>query len=153
MTAAKVVPKFSEFVALHRYYIWANRMRVHFDELLNEQEPRRPGWDIDSRTYMSYWYAGLYVVIEGWQELGLSDPAIDELLQSPNVALLRRFRNGVFHFQRIYDDERFIGLIRDGEMVVEWIRRLNEEFGRFCLSQSRDEWDKTRTKQADASTC
>jgi hypothetical protein len=49
---------------------------------------------------MSYWYAALYVVIEGWRDLGLADATIDALLQSPNVDLLKRYRNGVFHFQK-----------------------------------------------------
>ena len=30
--------------------------------------------------YMSYWYGGLFVVCEGWQELGLSDAKVDPLL-------------------------------------------------------------------------
>ena len=37
---------------------------------------------------MALLYGMLYVVIEGWQELGLSDPEIDQLLKSPNVGLL-----------------------------------------------------------------
>lgn len=124
-------------LSLHRYYIWADRMRVHFDEIL-----RRPDdadrQSIDARLYMSYWYAGMYVAIEGWRELGMTDPAVDGLLASSNVDLLRRFRNGVFHFQKQYDDERFLGLIRDGENVVEWIRRLNTELGRGLLTKVRE---------------
>ena len=49
---------------------------------------------------MSLWYGGLYVVIEGWKELGLSDPHVDDLLRSSNVELLKRYRHGTFHFQR-----------------------------------------------------
>lgn len=36
---------------------------------------------IEDNMYMSYWYAGLYVVIEGWQKLKLQDMAIDTLLK------------------------------------------------------------------------
>ena len=61
----------------------------------------------DPGIFMSYWYGGLYAVIEGWQELGLTDPTIDRLLESPNVELLRRYRNGVFHYQMTYFDDRF----------------------------------------------
>jgi Resolvase, N terminal domain len=68
--------------------------------------------EIESFLYMSYWYGGLYVVIEGWQELSLSDAVIDATLQSPNVDLLRRYRNGVFHFQRDYNDERFLAFMQ-----------------------------------------
>jgi len=112
-------------------------MRVHFDGLLSETEPHRVGWDIETNMYMSYWYAGLYVVIEGWEELQLHDPVIEPLLTSPNVELLRRYRNGVFHFQAEYHDERFLGLIRDGQNVVEWVRTVNQQFGRYFLEHLR----------------
>ena len=117
--------------ALHRYFIWANRMRVHFDGLLGKHE--RPGWQVETRLYMSYWYGGLYVVIEGWQELNLSDPEIDRLLSSRNVSLLRRYRNGTFHFQKLYDDDRFMDLITKGENVVTWVQNLHDELDRFFL--------------------
>lgn len=87
----------------------------------------------ESWIAMSYWYGGLYVVIEGWRELELRDPQIDALLASPNVDLLKRYRNGIFHYQRRYFDERFVELIRDGEDVVNWVRELNSQFGRFFL--------------------
>ena len=55
------------------------------------------------------------MVIEGWQELGLADPAVDRLLMSPKVDLLRRYRDGVFHFQPDYFDSRFMDFIRQGQ--------------------------------------
>ena len=123
-------------LSLHRYYIAANRMRVHFDGLLrtgaNDRKSR-----LETRLYLSYWYAGLYVVVEGWKGLNLKDPEIDRLLQHKNVALLKRFRNGVFHFQKKYNDARFSSLIQDGEDVVGWIRSLNLAFGRWFLEPAR----------------
>ena len=56
--------------------------------------------------------ASLYLVIEGWQELGIQDSEADELLRSPHVDLLKRYRNGVFHYQRDMWDERFMAFIR-----------------------------------------
>jgi hypothetical protein len=53
----------------------------------------------DYGVFMFYWYSGLYVVIEGYQELKLHGEKIDALLQSPNVDLLKRLRHGTFHFQ------------------------------------------------------
>ena len=119
---------------LHRYYIWANRMRTHFDELL-QRNAAKPKEEIESFLYMSYWYGGLFVVIEGWQELGLSEPTIDKLLASPNVQLLRRYRNGVFHFQKNYFDDRFVEFMREGENTVEWVRDLTLHFGRYFLQR------------------
>ena len=124
---------------LHRYFIWSDRMRVHFEEVLRHRgKASRISDTTESNMYMSLWYACFYVLIEGWQELKLSDPAIDRLLESPNLSLLRRFRNGVFHFQEQYFDERFLALIRDGEDVVKWIRQLRAEFSRFFLDWFRN---------------
>lgn len=65
--------------SLHRYYMWANRMRVHFgeklpvlDEQLKKDASLFTNEEIDANLYMSYWYAGLYVLIEGWRQLHLS---------------------------------------------------------------------------------
>lgn len=82
---------------------------------------------------MSYWYASLFVVIEGWGDLGLKDSEIDKLLESKNVDLLRRYRNGVFHFQKDYWDNRFTGFIIEGQNCVEWIRHIHKEFSRYFL--------------------
>jgi hypothetical protein len=133
MQANTVTP---ELFTLHRYFIWANRMRTHFYDLLaKERDPSTGTAQIESFLYMSYWYAGLYVVIEGWQELHLSDSVIDGLLQSPNVKLLRRYRNGVFHFQSDYNDQRFEEFMTQGTDEVAWVRVLNEQFGRYFLEQ------------------
>lgn len=132
----------SEIVSLHRYYIWANRMRTHFDALLErkaEGKADENAFEVEARLYMSYWYASLYVVIEGWEKLRLSDPIIDALLLSGNVALLKRYRDGTFHYHKDYNDKKFIALIEKGENVVEWIRSLNLEFGRWFLSNLRSQ--------------
>jgi hypothetical protein len=87
-------------VSLHKYFIWANKMRTEFDKILPQCQQDMDWHDkeaIEMNLSMSYWYGTLYVVIEGWKELKLSDPKIDALLDSPNVELLRRYRNGVFH--------------------------------------------------------
>jgi len=82
---------------------------------------------------MSYWYGGLYVVIEGWRALKIADPVIETMLKSPNVRLLRQYRNGTFHFQKKYLDERFTDLFAKGTDTVAWVRSLNAEFGRYFL--------------------
>jgi hypothetical protein len=107
-------------------------MRTHFDEILAKGELDGAA-AIESFLYMSYWYGGLYVVIEGWRGLGLSDEAIEQLLSSPNVELLRRYRNGTFHFQHDYNDKRFAAFMDEGVNSVEWVRKLNREFGRYFL--------------------
>jgi len=102
-----------EVVVLHRYWMYANFMRIHFEKELTKQPPNTAEKDarkmikdsfmltVDKRgAFMSHWYGSLYVVIEGWWQLRLTDPKIDALIASENVKLLQRYRNGVFHFQR-----------------------------------------------------
>jgi hypothetical protein len=127
-------------------------MRVHFDEkipLVNEQLTKEPevitSEFIEANLYMSCWYGGLYVVIEGWQKLGLSDSIIDQLLTSPNVRLLKQYRNGVFHFQKAYFDERFTNFMTKGENAVNWVRDLNRAFGGYFLN-----WRKTNKRNKDS---
>lgn len=130
---------------LHRYYMWANRMRVHFDEkvpVFAEQLKKDPDiWTnegIEAFMYMSYWYAGLYVVVEGWRQLKLSDTEVDALLAvADNVALLKKYRHGVYHYQKNYFDKRFVNFMTKGQDIVAWVRELNRAFGGFFLGQPR----------------
>ncbi len=67
---------------------------------------------------MAYWYGGLFAVTEGWKELGFHDDEIVQLLsQEDKVDILRRYRNGAFHFQRSYFDPRFVALWERDDVV------------------------------------
>jgi len=127
----------NELLALHRYYIWANRLREHFDNAIamvpTSVRPEQIFLD-DRGLFLSHWYAALYVVVEGWQELQLTDPEINPLLTSANLDLLRRFRNGVCHYQRNYSDPRFLDLAQ-AQGVVPWVRQLNSSLGRYFLEK------------------
>jgi hypothetical protein len=121
--------------ALHRYYIWANKFRTHLDQIIDtcNLDPKTVLWFADETgMFLSYWYAALYVVIEGWKQLRFQDAEIDALLTSPNVGRLRRYRHGVCHFQPKYLDERFLEMMRSPDSV-QWVRSLNLAFGRFFL--------------------
>ena len=135
-------------LSLHRYWMHANRMRMCFEEALTKNPPPIPSggqsdvadtsmaavkYAADDRgMFMSYWYGALYVVIEGWKALRLTDPAIDPLIISSNVKLLRNYRNGVFHFQRNYFDMRFAGFFMSKDSV-NWVRQIHSELGMYFL--------------------
>jgi len=126
----------NELFTLHRYFIWTDRLRVHFDNTIKNKDKLKPQrFKIDTFLYMSYWYGGLYVLIEGWQELHLLDQKINELLKSPNVDLLRRYRNGAFHFQKEYYDKRFLDFMIEGENCVVWVRQIREAFSDYFLKE------------------
>lgn len=134
--------------ALHRYLIWSIHMRDQCLQLKNVTEfPDDPVekrlWLIRPFMWLALWLALLYVVAEGYEDLGLSDPVIDEMLASQNLDLLRRFRNGAFHFQRDYFDRRFTD-VWSSEDVRDWAVRLHDEFRRFFL-----EWYKSRGVKID----
>jgi hypothetical protein len=121
---------------LHRYFLWANRHQNDFLSRANDiglppegiDELRR--WVRASFVNYAPWFGSLYVVLEGWQMLHLSDPEIDKLLTSPHVNKLKRFRNGVFHFQRKYFDQRFLEMFQNDE-GPRWASKLHQEFSRF----------------------
>ena len=74
----------------------------------------------------------------GWRQLDEPDNDIDELLGSESgqqlTELLRRYRNGVFHYQRDYWDQRLTGFWMQGAASAAWSRSLNNQFGRWFLS-------------------
>jgi hypothetical protein len=99
----------NQLLTLHRYFIWAERMRFHFERsLLIDDEPRLAKKDlleephnlINGFMFMSLWYALLYSVVEGWKALKLQDGEVDRLLSAPDVSLLREYRNSALHFSK-----------------------------------------------------
>lgn len=73
-------------------------------------------------------YALWYVVIEGYREINLPDSDIEKLLENEKaVELLRRFRNGIFHYQKNIDSPKVSEFLADGENI-KWLGRLGKAF-------------------------
>lgn len=127
---------------LFRYFMAASLMRQDFERYISDSASDSSLQDglvflaTKAGLTMCLWYGMLFVVIEGWQEAALSDPEIDHLLQSPNVDLLRRFRNGIFHFQQHWLDPRLTDFCGtpDG---VHWVRMLTSAFRCYFLKEMR----------------
>ncbi len=95
----------------------------------------------------SQWLASVWVVVEGWRQLAIKDSTIDGLLDEwPHYCeLLRRYRNGVFHYQPELLDERFTAYATEGSDFVMWVFALYLEFQRFLW-----EWpDRFKGQKAD----
>jgi hypothetical protein len=90
-------------------------------------------------SHLELWLACLYVVIEGYEELGLTDPAIDKLIPK-NREVLRRLRNYALHYtpdiRRFYD---FIDARVDGQLSLNWARDLHSAFREFIFRYCTDE--------------
>lgn len=85
--------------------------------------------------YRSYWYSSLYVVIEGYKELKINNPEIDELLtEAEFVDKLRLFRNSIFHYQKDIYNTKFLG-VDDSDEFVEWIYKLHNLFGKKIIEE------------------
>ena len=138
-------------MALHRYWIYSNRMRECFEAELEKDQQKitnlrdanpakamgaAAAFLIGPGVFMSYWYGSLYVVIEGWRQLQLNDPKIDSLLSSPNVRLLKKYRDGIFHFQRNYFDDRFGNFIKSADSVL-WVRAIHSNLANIFVEKSR----------------
>jgi hypothetical protein len=117
--------------SLHKYFLLADKARLHLDGILLKKR-RKKHDDLDLTLYRSLWYGLLYVVVEGMEELKIEDSGIGRLLKSPNKDLLRRFRNGVFHFQANYYDARFEDFLNK-KSSDKWVRKLHFEIGRYFI--------------------
>lgn len=118
-------------LAWARYVFWADVERQQYDEYEPSADEPTTGL---SFVLMAQWYAALWVSIEGWRSCPLSDSTVDELLNDaafePNLHLLRRFRNGVFHYQDALIDERLGGFFRESSKTIPWAFLVHSEFKR-----------------------
>lgn len=150
MQAESPKPDDGRVFTLHRYFIWANRLRDHMLETLEQQGPmpdtnpsmsesEREATEAAARAWMlpvlfygSYWHASLHVVVEGWRKLNLTDPAVDNLLDTSFLDHLRKNRNAIFHFQPTYLDDRVSRFIVDSRgRCVGQAHRLHDALSEY----------------------
>ncbi len=83
------------FVPCDLMHQQVNRLKAQFfaNEKLNDQAEQEV-----FISFFLYWLASLFVVVDGWKSLKISEPNIDKMIDV-HLDSLRRFRNAVFHFQ------------------------------------------------------
>ena len=96
-------------VALHGHFLVADAVKqfISSDVPVDEDTATRLGDDLTAFAQiwsgalrLEVFYALLYVVVEGYNELGCQDSSVDSLLARPGfLEAFRRFRNAIFHFQ------------------------------------------------------
>lgn len=136
-----ILNRIGETLAFARYLSWADLMRQLFEAEVGRDVSGSDSDELRDHEWrwfglMCYWYSSVHVVIEAWDFLGLSDPIVDGLLAHPKQfrKLLRRHRNGVFHYQRALVEPKLLDLLAHGAAHVHWVQALHREFIRF-LSQ------------------
>lgn len=128
--------RFEPILAWARYLYWADLHKRYFDEWVKADHDvgtDQHRWEFIA--LMSSWCASLWVVIEGWEQLSLSDPSVDELMEAAPkyVNLLKRYRNGVFHYQPKLIEGRLIDFLSEGEGSMYWTHLLHDAFCRYYL--------------------
>jgi hypothetical protein len=126
---------------LFRYFMAASLMRQEFYTHLADPSDKELRSDDPMQFLVSkaglkmcLWYGMLYVVVEGWRDTSLSDPEVDRLLASPNTELLRRFRNGMFHFQKDqWLPTKLSDFFDPTNKTVEWVTTLTAELRRYLM--------------------
>lgn len=157
----KKIDNAEKVVSLARYYTWAKAMRLTNEFYLKQtrelvksdaelqKQPMFFYSYLMTQPYLSYWFSSMYVVIEGWDEIKLSYAKIDSLLAPPTgytshpyKDLLRRYRNGAFHYQKDFFDSRFVDLMKtnkntevNGIDILSWVIKLDEAFNDFFFNE------------------
>ena len=130
-----------EVVTLYRYFAYAAHMRDLFrrsvtaeqlKELANDEQGLVSLFYSTPGLYLLYSYSGLFVVVEGWQDLKLTDAKIDALIASPYVDRLKRFRNATFHYQKGVISPKHLEFFgAEEEKTEEWVGQVYDELARY----------------------
>ncbi len=96
------------------------------------------GVDPIKPVFQGMWFALLFVVVEGYQYLGIRDKQLDRLLRKKdNVDLLRRYRDAQFHSQ---EDPIALHLLayRARQELQSWAHEVSVAFKSFFDSQANE---------------
>jgi hypothetical protein len=113
---------------LEERFSHANFFREHFYQTLrNNREDA-----ITQSTYMDYWYATLFVVIEGYRYLKFQDSTVDQLLDNITLSKgLRKYRHDVFHYHEKYWNHHLTKEVLENRDSVRLINHLHDSFKTF----------------------
>jgi hypothetical protein len=150
-----------QLIALHKHWTTADAVDHHLRRsrrFADDAEPEMPeaieqlGNMMSLLSVITVWYSLLFVVMEGYQELGLHDPVVDELLsRNEYVDALRRFRNSTFHYQQNPLSSKHREFIEAEDSEI-WIRELNRAFDNFFDRELKISEDIARWRAAHTAT-
>ncbi|WP_018694166.1 hypothetical protein [Algicola sagamiensis] len=125
-----------KLVALHKHWLIADSI-MQFVMAPIDKDSILPEESRQSVEMHSAWlrllvlYSLIYVVIEGYEELKMTNEKIDYLLSNREfVNKLKRLRNGTFHYQEKPIPDKVMDFLelKDSEI---WINQLHKSFGLF----------------------
>jgi hypothetical protein len=114
-----------------RYLYWTELMKREHDNFMEKRGAEANKAISEWLGLCSYWAASLYVVIEGWETAKFKDPIVDALLGISNYKdVLRRLRNGTFHYQTEIVSQKVIDFFQSPEVIL-WLCFLHQELCRW----------------------
>ena len=125
--------EFDALMAWARYLFWCDLHRRRFESWIEAHDLSTSVDQWHFIALVSQWYASLWVVIEGWRDAAFDDVVIDKLLNESGefCERLRRYRNGVYHYQPRLIEPRLLDFLAEADQNVPWVDTLHDEFLRF----------------------
>ena len=125
-------------VALHKHWVAADSINHHLRRSMKDSLPAGApkeiaelGQMMSAFAALGVWYSLLYVVVEGYRELGYHDADVDTLLANDEyVTALRLFRNATFHYQTDPLSPKLLGFLEAKDSET-WIKELNHALKSF----------------------
>lgn len=133
---------------LRLYDYWKNAevMHRHFIELMEQYDGQLDAMIAEGQhwrfgAYLGFWLTSLYVVVEGFNKLGLKEPTVQRLFNA-HLHDLKAMRHEMCHFQ-LSEAARGRDIINN----MGWAEELHVAIGRYIDEHARAEF-KRQKKQA-----
>jgi len=109
---------------------WSRAALMHdwvhalIDEYGGVQEVIDADYEWELEAYLSYWLAGLFVVVEGFNKLKLRDARVQKLFQA-HLSDLKGLRHETYHFT--------LSRLKGAKVMrnINWAEELHEAVGDF----------------------
>jgi hypothetical protein len=102
--------------AIHRHWIWAERIRLEYYDRLKANPPKSGDlleWFMTGEAmYLCIWYGLLFTVCEGLRTDRLTVPGVQNEINTLYPSL-KLFRNAIFHIQPDYFTEKIFSFLQD----------------------------------------
>jgi hypothetical protein len=123
-------------MSIHRHWIWAERIREEYFEVLNADPPTDSDWVAFFLTghgmYLSIWFGLEFAVWEDLQSRGFVVPGADKEMRELSKSL-KDFRHAIFHIQPDLLSEKWELLNKPGHQTK--INKAHKEIGEWLSAQ------------------
>ncbi|HEX5317369.1 MAG TPA: hypothetical protein VFX22_12035 [Candidatus Kapabacteria bacterium] len=120
-------------------HAWLHALRERYNHDL-EAMSESDDW-YEFTTYVDFWLAALFVLVEGFNKLGLKDKNVSKLFTA-QIGLLKTFRHHTYHFVPEYDPESTEVFIH-----LNWAEELHDAIGDFLVKSANKRVRKNRRRK------